>query len=134
MVRREAMSYNKKRFVRNKTERGRKMQVGQKIHALRVPFNVTSPSGMTLERFVYVYLVYGTEICLIDTGVASSEEAIFDYVLSTDRRVSDISLILQTHCHPDHIGATRAIKAETGCSVAVHSSEKRWLEDVELQF
>ena len=110
------------------------MQIDQKIHALRLPFYVTSPSGMVLERFVYVYLIYGTEICLIDSGIASSAEELFDYVRRTDRKVSDISLIVQTHSHPDHIGATRIIKAETGCSVAVHPSEREWVEDVERQY
>jgi len=109
------------------------MQISKKVHALRIPFSLSGPQGFTVERFVYVYLVYGTEICLIDTGVASSEEAIFDYVRRTDRKVSDIALIIQTHTHPDHIGATRAVKAETGCSVAVHSAEKAWIENVEQQ-
>lgn len=109
------------------------MQIDKKVHALRIPFSITTPSGIALERFVYVYLIYGTEICLVDTGVASSEETIFEYVRKTDRKVSDISLIIQTHAHPDHMGATRAIKAETGCAVAVHASEKAWVENVELQ-
>ena len=109
------------------------MQISAKVHAIRVPFLVTNPSGFRVERFVHVYLIYGSEICLIDTGVASSEEVIFDYVRKTDRKVSEIALILQTHSHPDHIGATRAIKAETGCAVAVHAAEKEWLENIELQ-
>ncbi len=110
------------------------MQVGNKVHALKIPFYVTSPSGLTMERFVYVYLIYGScEICLIDAGVVSAEEVIFDYLRRTGRRISEITLIIQTHSHPDHIGATRAIKGETGCAVAVHPSEKAWIEDVELQ-
>jgi glyoxylase-like metal-dependent hydrolase (beta-lactamase superfamily II) len=109
------------------------VQISQKVHALRFPFYVTGQSGIPVERSVYVYLIYGSEVCLIDTGVASSEEDIFDYLRKTDRKVSDISLIIQTHSHPDHIGATRSIKAETGCSVAVHPAEKAWIENVELQ-
>jgi hydroxyacylglutathione hydrolase len=110
------------------------MQINKHVHAIKVPFYITGPSGMPVERFVYVYCIYGTNgICLIDTGVASSEEAIFDYVRKTDRKVSDISLIIQTHSHPDHIGATRTIKGETGCDVAAHPAEKRWIEDVQLQ-
>ncbi|MDA8106718.1 MAG: MBL fold metallo-hydrolase [Nitrospiraceae bacterium] len=110
------------------------MQIGKKVHALKIPFYVTSPSGLTMERFVYVYLIYGScEICLIDAGVVSAEEVIFDYLRRTGRRISEITLIIQTHSHFDHIGATRAIKGETGCAVAVHPSEKAWIEDVELQ-
>ncbi len=110
------------------------MQISKHVHAIKVPFSITTPSGVYMERFVYVYLIYGTNgICLIDTGVASAEEMIFDYVKKTDRRVEDISLIVQTHAHPDHIGATRTIKAETGCSVAVHPAEKAWIENVQIQ-
>jgi hydroxyacylglutathione hydrolase len=110
------------------------MQISKHVHAIRVPFSITTPSGVYMERFVYVYLIYGTNgVCLIDTGVASAEEMIFDYLRKTDRKVQDISLIVQTHSHPDHIGATRTIKAETGCSVAVHPSEKAWIENVQIQ-
>lgn len=110
------------------------MQINKYVHAIKIPFNITIPPGIPLERFVYVYLIYGTEgICLIDTGVASSVDMIFDYIRKTDRKVSDISRIIQTHTHPDHIGATRIIKGETGCSVEVHPAEKAWIENVHLQ-
>lgn len=110
------------------------MQINKHVHAIKVPFYITPPSGIAMERFVYVYLIYGSHgVCLIDTGVASAEEGIFDYIRSTDRKVADISLIVQTHSHPDHIGATRTIKGETGCAVAIHPLEKAWLEDVQLQ-
>jgi hydroxyacylglutathione hydrolase len=110
------------------------MQISKHVHAVKVPFSITTPSGVYMERFVYVYLIYGANgVCLIDTGVSSAEEAIFDYLRKTDRKVQDIFLIVQTHTHPDHIGATRTIKAETGCSVAVHPAERAWLENVRLQ-
>ena len=38
-----------------------------------------------------------------------------------------------THAHPDHIGAVRAIREATGCSIAAHPAERAWIEDVELQ-
>jgi len=110
------------------------MQINKHVHAIRIPFYITVPPATIIERFVYVYLIYGTNgICLIDTGVAASAEMIFDYVRKTDRRVEDISLIIQTHSHPDHIGATRTIKAETRCGVAVHPAERAWIENVQLQ-
>jgi len=110
------------------------MQINKHVHAIRIPFTITTPSGVVIDRFVYVYLVYGTNgVCLIDSGVAFSERAIFEYLWATGRKVSDISLIIQTHSHPDHIGASRTIKGETGCAVAVHPSEKAWIENVQLQ-
>jgi glyoxylase-like metal-dependent hydrolase (beta-lactamase superfamily II) len=110
------------------------MQIDEHVHAIKIPFSITTPWGVTLERFVYAYLIYGAHgVCLIDTGVASSEEAVFNYLRATHRRESDISLIIQTHSHPDHIGASRTIKAETGCAVAAHAAERAWIEDVRLQ-
>lgn len=109
------------------------MQIDRHVHAIKVPFRILMPHGFA-DRFVYVYLIYGTQgVCLIDTGVASAEQAIFDYLRSTGRKVSDISLIIQTHAHPDHIGASRTIKGETACAVAAHPAEKAWIENVQLQ-
>jgi glyoxylase-like metal-dependent hydrolase (beta-lactamase superfamily II) len=88
---------------------------------------------MTLDRFVYSYLVYGNTITLIDTGVAGCEKEIFESIRSTGRDPSEIALIVLTHSHPDHIGAARAIRQVTGCSIAAHPAEKAWIEDVDLQ-
>jgi glyoxylase-like metal-dependent hydrolase (beta-lactamase superfamily II) len=108
------------------------MQVTDYIHALKVPFHVTTPQGK-IPRFVYVYLIYGEQICLIDSGVATSEKIIFDYMKKTGRSPEDISLLLLTHSHPDHIGAAQAVKRASGCKVAAHTAEIAWIEDVDLQ-
>lgn len=110
------------------------MQISKHIHALKIPFNIQIASDVILERFVYAFLIYGSNICLIDTGVASSANLILDYIIKTGRNPKEISLIVQTHSHPDHIGATKAIKELTGCSVAVHKNEKAWIDNVDLQF
>ncbi len=110
------------------------MQINKHVHAVKVPFSITTPTGLYMERFVYVYLIYGTNgVHLIDSGVASEEERIFDYIRNTERRVEDISRIVLTHSHPDHIGAARTIKAETGCSIEMHPAEKEWVENVGTQ-
>jgi hydroxyacylglutathione hydrolase len=109
------------------------MQITDRIHALKIPFQITDPSGRKVPRFVYVYLIYGKKICLIDSGVASSEKIILDYLQKTGRRPEEISQLILTHTHPDHIGAARAIKSISGCTVAAHAAEKSWIEDVDLQ-
>jgi glyoxylase-like metal-dependent hydrolase (beta-lactamase superfamily II) len=109
------------------------MQVTSAIHALRHLFQVPVAPGIALDRFVYSYLIAGETITLIDTGVAGCETRIFDYIRSIGRDPAEISLIILTHSHPDHIGAARAIREETGCSVAAHPAERAWIEDVELQ-
>jgi hydroxyacylglutathione hydrolase len=109
------------------------MQVTQHIHALRIPFQVAAPGGAPLDRFAYVYLVYGQTLCLIDTGVAGAEEAILDYVRGTGRKPEEIELLVLTHSHPDHVGAARAVRSATGCAVAAHGAERAWIEDVDRQ-
>jgi len=109
------------------------MQITHSVHALRLPFTVPVAPGVSLERFVNIFMIYGETITLIDTGVAGCEKPIFEYIRSTGRDPSEISLIVQTHSHPDHIGATKAIRAATGCSIAAHPAERAWIENVELQ-
>ena len=109
------------------------MQITPAIHALRHPFQVPVAPGIALDRFVYSYLIAGETITLIDTGVAGCKTRIFDYIRSIGRDPAEISLVILTHSHPDHIGAARAIREETGCSVAAHPAERAWIEDVELQ-
>jgi hydroxyacylglutathione hydrolase len=109
------------------------MQVTEHIHALRIPFEVPAGPGRPIDRFAYAYLVYGSELCLIDTGVRGSEQTIFEYVRATGRQPSDISRIILTHAHPDHVGAARAIVVGTGAAVFAHPAERAWIEDVELQ-
>ncbi|HOO54061.1 MAG TPA: MBL fold metallo-hydrolase [Methanothrix sp.] len=109
------------------------MKITDQIHALKIPFQIRDPSGLTIPRFVYVYVVRGEEICLIDSGVASSERIIVDHLRETGRRPEEISRLILTHGHPDHIGAAKAIKEISGCSVASHSADKDWIEDTDQQ-
>lgn len=110
------------------------MKITDHVHALRLPFQVTSPTGMVLERFVYVYLIVSEQICLIDCGAAGHEQFIFDYIGSLGRAPGDISMIILTHSHPDHIGAALAVKQASGAKVLAHAKEKEWIENIELQF
>jgi len=109
------------------------MQITDHVHALKIPFQITDPSGQKIPRFVYAFLICGEKICLIDSGVAGSEKIILDYLKRTGRSPEEISRLILTHAHPDHIGAAAAIKRICGCTVAAHAAEKAWIEDVDLQ-
>ncbi len=109
------------------------MKITTDIHALRIPFRVCLPAGPILERFVYAFLVFGRKLCLIDSGVASAENAIFDCIRKAGRNPEELDRLVLTHSHPDHIGAAKAVREKTGCIVAAHEAEKQWIEDVDLQ-
>lgn len=109
------------------------MQVSNSVHALRIPFKILVKPDVFLGRFVYAFIVSGKEITLIDTGVASAQQTIFDYLKSIGRDPKEINRIILTHSHPDHIGSAKSIKTITGCSVYAHEGERNWIEDVEIQ-
>lgn len=108
------------------------MQITKHVHAIKIPFQVKTDSGV-LERFVYSYLITGKQICLIDSGVVSSEGVIFDYMAEIGLKPEDISLLILTHSHPDHIGSAKSIKEKSDCKVAAHLGERSWIEDIDLQ-
>lgn len=110
-----------------------RMQITDHVHALKIPFFVASPAGEEIPRFVYCYLICGREICLVDSGVAGSERMIGDYLLNIGRSVEEISTLILTHSHPDHIGGAAAICSLSNCSVLAHEAERAWIEDVGLQ-
>jgi glyoxylase-like metal-dependent hydrolase (beta-lactamase superfamily II) len=109
------------------------VKIAQSIHACKISFGVPAAPGIILDRFVYCYVVCGETIALIDTGVAGCETLIFDAIRSAGRDPSEISEIILTHSHPDHIGAACVIQEATGCCIAAHPAEREWIEDVERQ-
>jgi hydroxyacylglutathione hydrolase len=109
------------------------MQVSQHVHALKIPFTIPLSPTLVVNRFVYVYLIFGKRITLIDAGVAGTERTIFEYLEGNGRQPSEIATLVLTHAHPDHIGAARAIKDATGCTVVAHRAEQGWIEDVARQ-
>lgn len=110
------------------------MQVTEHIHALKIPFKLCVGPDKTLDRFVFAYLIFGDQICLIDSGVAGAEVLILDYIKKAGRDPREITRLVFTHSHPDHIGGSRAIKKQTGCKVAAHIDARPWIENVDRQY
>lgn len=107
------------------------MQITDTIHALTIPFTVSTPAG-PIHRTVTVYLICGQEVTLIDSGVSGCEVPILAYLAEIGRG-GELARLLLTHSHPDHIGAARALRAATGCAVLAPAAERGWIEDTERQ-
>ncbi len=105
------------------------MQVTQQIHALKIPFKVPLSLEISIDRFAFVYLLFGDKIHLIDSGVAGAEETIWDYIKKQGRVPEDVSSLILTHSHPDHMGAAKGIKTQTDCTIFAHRLERDWIED-----
>ena len=62
-------------------------------------------------------------LALIDTGYATSAEAILSAVRQIGRQPQDLRHILVTHCHPDHAGSLAALKHQTGATAYMHPED-----------
>lgn len=109
------------------------MKITESIHALEIPFKVPVTPEIHVDRIVFAYLIFDKKITLIDSGVAGAESIIFDYIKKNGRDPNEISTLILSHSHPDHIGSAQFIKEITDCRVFCHSAEKGWVEDVERQ-
>ena len=101
-----------------------------KIHQVKIDFNVT----VEITRFVYVYIIEAESLYLIDSGVFGCEKQIIDYLDTIGRDISEIKGIFLTHAHPDHIGSAAWFQENTGCKIYASEGEKRWIEDIDLEF
>ncbi len=109
------------------------MKLTDKIHLLKIDFEITLGPDKKLPRFVNVLIIFGNKITLVDTGVKGSEEKIVEYIRKNGRSHTDIDTIVLSHSHPDHIGSAAKIKEITGCKVLAHELEKEWIENISLQ-
>jgi glyoxylase-like metal-dependent hydrolase (beta-lactamase superfamily II) len=110
------------------------MKITETVHAIKHPFRLALGEGQYAERSVYSYLLAGDRICLIDTGVSSTSPVLQGYLKEIGRSPDEISLVLITHSHPDHIGGCKTIKRISPASFGAHAAEKPWIEDVERQY
>lgn len=80
------------------------------------------PRGM-----VNSFLLIGERPIVVDTGVPGSAPKILAALAREGFAPGDVSLILITHRHVDHIGSAAAVKQATGAPVAVHALDAEWL-------
>jgi len=78
--------------------------------------------------FSNCYLIRQEGLILVDAGFPNKGKSFLKQLKDLSIEPEDISLILVTHAHYDHIGSINELKALTGCEIAVNVHEKDWLE------
>lgn len=78
-------------------------------------------------NMVNSFVLIGDRPIVVDTGVPGSEKKIIATLQREGFGPRDVSLILITHRHVDHIGSAAAIQRATGAPVAVHVADADWL-------
>lgn len=107
-----------------------KEMIDMRIHQIKIDFNVTAD----VKRYVYVYILEGKNLYLIDTGVAGSQTQIVQYIKKIGRNETELKSIFLTHAHPDHIGSAAWFKENIGCEIYAGEGECAWIENIDLQY
>ncbi|MFC1920414.1 MBL fold metallo-hydrolase [Chloroflexota bacterium] len=74
-------------------------------------------------RAINVILIVEEEITLVDTGLKGSSPQIIDFINQLGRSPEEISLIILTHNHPDHIGGLEELRQFTPTKIAIHKAD-----------
>jgi len=78
-------------------------------------------------RGVNVYLLLGGAPVLVDTGMPGSDKAIIDYVEKIGLASHDLTRIVLTHYHVDHVGSLAALKRRTPALIAAHPADAPYI-------
>jgi hydroxyacylglutathione hydrolase len=65
---------------------------------------------------------------LIDTGYISHFNETERLIFGLGVNLNDVSLIINTHTHCDHIGGNRIIQQRSGCDIALHKVGKHFID------
>ncbi len=70
-----------------------------------------------------IFLIVDTNLVLVDTGMPGDYEIILDSIKKIGRNPGELTHILITHAHMDHIGSLSKIKEATEAKVVANSNE-----------
>ncbi len=83
---------------------------------------------------VFLYLIRGDSVALVDTGPAGTSRAVLQPALAeTGLALADVDLILNTHGHMDHAGGNREVKEASNALIYLHSGDLRMAKSVKAQ-
>jgi len=109
------------------------IKMNSRIRPVRINFKLPINAQKRVDRVVFSYLVLGEKVCLIDTGAAGGEQNIVEALWRVGISPEDVSLVINTHEHPDHIGGNTFFKEAANPFFACHAEAVRWIEDIDIQ-
>lgn len=80
------------------------------------------------------YAVRGERTVLVDAGPAGGERRLLSRLARAGVESGEISMIVLTHCHPDHAGGAAELRRRLGVPVAVHAAEEGWARNGRSEF
>jgi len=83
---------------------------------------------------VFLALIRGDRIALVDTGVAHTPGEVIEPVLADmGLALSDIDMILNTHAHLDHAGGNGEMRTRSRASIHLHHDDRFMADSVQAQ-
>ncbi len=76
---------------------------------------------ITLRGGVKCFALAGRQALLVDAGNAGDGRRIRDILPHHAIKLTDLSLVLVTHAHPDHVGGLAYLKQRLGTPIAIHA-------------
>jgi glyoxylase-like metal-dependent hydrolase (beta-lactamase superfamily II) len=107
--------------------------MNSRIHPVQINFKLPVNAEKKVDRVVFAYLVLGDQIGLIDTGAAGGVQNIVDALAAMGKSPADISMVINTHEHPDHIGGNTFFKEAANPVFACHADAVRWIATLDVQ-
>jgi len=102
----------------------RKMSIISEIRRLIQSTSKIIPNVYQLTiRGTNVILIVEEKLTLIDTGLRGSSPHITGFIRHLGRSPEEISLIILTHKHVDHMGGLAELKQLTSAKVAIHKAD-----------
>jgi len=94
-------------------------------------FVIRQPIGLITTTIV---VLVGEELAIVDTGLGDSAQSlIFPFLKQIGREPKDIKMVVNTHCHFDHIGGNKDILEASSAELAAHRADAPWIEDIARQ-
>jgi hydroxyacylglutathione hydrolase len=105
-----------------------------RIHPVSLHFQLPINAEKSVERLVQAYVVVGQQVCVVDTGVAGSQQGIVDTLTRLGKSLADVAWVVNTHEHPDHAGGNGFFQEATQPGFACHVEAVRWIEKLDVQY
>ncbi len=86
--------------------------------------NLTAPGDCSF----YAVRTDDDGLVLIDCGVGGGHRALASNLSRMSHSIADVSSLILTHCHIDHVGGAHIIVAESGCEVVAHEADSDAIE------
>jgi glyoxylase-like metal-dependent hydrolase (beta-lactamase superfamily II) len=92
------------------------LQIHAGLYCISTPFDKTGT--------VFLYLLRGHRVALIDTGASDSPATVLQPALAeVGLSLGKVDLILNTHAHLDHSGGNAETKRQSGARIHVHRDD-----------